>query len=284
MSDRLGVIKTYKLFIGGKFPRTESGRSTRVTDPQRGVVAHVCHASRKDVRDAVEAARKAQPAWAGATSYLRGQILYRLAEMIESRRAEFIEVLASDDADREVDASIDRVTSYAGWTDKFPQVWGGANPVAGPYHNFTVPGPVGVVFAIAPDERPLLGLLSMILPPIAMGSSVVVLASETNPIPAMILAEAIATSDVPGGVVNILTGFRAELAEHIAGHREIDAVHAAGVDADQRRVLREGAAENLKRVTVRDTAGDAWYDASCASPWWIEPFVESKTTWHPSAT
>lgn len=284
MPDRLSVIKTYKLFIGGKFPRTESGRSTKVEDPQRGVAAHVCHASRKDLRDAVAAARKAQPGWANSTSYLRGQILYRLAEMIESRRAEFVEVLASDSADHEVDASIDRIIAMAGWTDKFAQVWGGANPVAGPYHNFTVPCPVGVVAAVSPDEQPLLGLLSLVLPPIAMGSTVVVLASETNPIPSMVLAESLATSDVPAGVVNVLTGFRSELVEHFAGHREIDAVHAAGVTQDQRRQLREGAAENLKRVTVRDTSGDAWFDASCESPWWIEPFVELKTTWHPSAT
>ncbi|GJM19196.1 MAG: aldehyde dehydrogenase [Phycisphaeraceae bacterium] len=289
MGDRLGVAKTYKLFIGGKFPRTESGRTTKVEDAQRGVAAHVCRASRKDVREAVEAARKAQRAWAGATAYLRGQILYRIAEMLESRRAEFAEVLttegtSADDAQREIDGAIDRAVAYAGWTDKFTQVWGGANPVAGPYHNFTVPGPVGVVAVIAPDERPLLGLVTLALGPIAMGSTVLVLASEANPIPAMVLAEALATSDVPAGVVNILTGFRDELIEHVAGHREIDAVHAAGVSAEHRQLLREGAAENLKRVTVRDTAGDAWFDDACASPWWIEPFVESKTTWHPSAT
>ncbi len=284
MPDRLGVTKTYKLFIGGAFPRTESGRTTVVTDPQRGVSAHVCRASRKDLRDAVEAARKAQPGWARATAYLRGQILYRLGEMLESRRAELVEVLGGGaDASRELDAAIDRAVAFAGWTDKFTQVWGGANPVAGPYHNFTVPGPVGVVAVIAPDERPLLGLLSLALPPLAMGSTVVALASESSPIPAMVLAEALATSDVPAGVVNILTGFRSELGEHVASHREIDAVHAAGLTADQRRVLREGAAENLKRVTVRDTAGEAWFERACESPWWIEPFVESKTTWHPSA-
>lgn len=285
MSGRLGVTKTYKLFIGGKFPRTESGRTTPVHDEQRRVMAHVCRASRKDVRDAVEAARKAQPKWAGATAYLRGQVLYRLAEMIESRRAEFVEVLgAGAEASREVDAAIDRVVAFAGWTDKYVQVLGGANPVAGPYHNFTVPGPTGVVAVVCPDEHPLLALVSLVAPCVAAGNSVVVLASERAPIPAMVLAEAIATSDLPGGVINILTGFRAELVGHVANHREIDAVHAAGVSGEHRAALRLGASDNLKRVCVRDTSGAAWFDEACESPWWIEPFVEMKTTWHPSAT
>lgn len=284
MGERLGVAKTYKLFIGGKFPRTESGRTTPVRDAQQRLVAHVCRASRKDLRDAVEAARKAQPAWAGATAYLRGQILYRLAEMLESRRAELVEAIGGEGAGRELDAAIDRAVAFAGWTDKFAQVLGSANPVAGPYHNFTVPGATGVVGVLCPDEPPILGLVSLVAPVIAAGNTAVVLASEAAPIPPMILAEAIATSDLPAGVVNVLSGQRAELAEHFATHRGIDAVHAAGVTPEQRATLRAGAAENLKRVCVRDTAGDEWFDASCESPWWIEPFVEFKTTWHPSAT
>ncbi|MEZ6318764.1 MAG: aldehyde dehydrogenase family protein, partial [Phycisphaerales bacterium] len=225
------------------------------------------------------------PAWAGATAYLRGQVLYRLAEMIESRRAEFVEVLGGGaGAAREVDAAIDRAVAVAGWTDKFSQVLGAANPVAGPYHNFTVPGPTGVVGIICPDERPLLALVSLVAPAVAVGNAVVVVASEAAPIPAMVLAEAIATSDLPGGVINILTGFRDELVEPIGTHREIDAVHAAGVSPEHRAALRRGSADNLKRVTVRDTAGEGWFDGSCESPWWIEPFVEFKTTWHPSAT
>ena len=284
MGERLGVTKTYKLFIGGKFPRTESGRTTEVRDPQQGVAAHVCRASRKDLRDATEAARKALPGWAGATAYLRGQILYRMGEMMESRAGELASVINRDDADAEVSAAIDRVVAHAGWTDKLAQVLGCANPVAGPYHNFTVPGPVGVVGVVCPDELPLLSLVSLVAPVIATGSTAVVLASETNPIPAMVLAEALATSDLPGGVVNILTGFRDELIPHFASHRELDAIHAAGVSAEQRAALREGSADNLKRVTVRDTAGEGWHDESCESPWWLEPFCEFKTTWHPSAT
>ena len=281
MGERLGITKTYKLFIGGKFPRTESGRSTPVTDASNALVAHVCHASRKDLRDAVEAAGKAQDAWANATAYLRSQIVYRLAEMMEGKRAELAAAIGDGGA-AEVDLAVDRVVHFAGWCDKFPMVMGGANPVAGPYHNFTVPFPVGVTGVVCPDEHPLLGLVSMVAPVIAMGNACVVLASETNPIPAMVLAEALATSDLPAGVVNILTGFRDELCPHFAGHRGIIAVHAAGVSDAQRTDLRLGAAENLKRVTIRDAVNFA-NDAACEGPAWCEPFVEFKTIWHPSA-
>jgi acyl-CoA reductase-like NAD-dependent aldehyde dehydrogenase len=280
MSNRLGVTKTYKLLIGGKFPRSESGR---VTPVGAGPDAYVCHASRKDLRDAVEAARKALPAWSGATSYLRGQILYRLAEMMEGKRAELSAALATPDTDAELDHAIDRVVHFAGWCDKYPQVLGGANPVAGPYHNFTVPEPVGVVGVICPDEPSILGFVSMVAPVLASGSSCVVLTSETRPVAPCVLAEALATSDLPAGVVNILTGQRNELVPHFATHHEIDAIHAAGVSDDQARFLREGAAENLKRITIREDVN--WLDdRACEDPWWIEPFLEMKTIWHPSAT
>lgn len=281
MGERLGIVKTYKLFIGGKFPRSESGRTTPVTDASNALAAHVSRASRKDLRDAVEAAAKAQDAWANATAYLRSQILYRLAEMMEGKRAELAAASGPGGA-AETDAAIDRVVHFAGWCDKFSMVAGGANPVAGPYHNFTVPGPVGVTGVVCPDGPALLGLASLVAPVVAMGNACVVLASETNPIPAMVLAEALATSDLPGGVVNVLTGLHDELCPHFAGHRGIIAVHAAGLTDAQRTTLRLGAAENLKRVTVREGV-DFFDDASCEGPGWCEPFVEFKTIWHPSA-
>ncbi len=281
MGERLGIVKTYKLFIGGKFPRSESGRTTPVTDASNALAAHVSRASRKDLRDAVEAAAKAQDAWANATAYLRSQILYRLAEMMEGKRAELAAAIGQGGA-AETDAAIDRVVHFAGWCDKFSMVAGGANPVAGPYHNFTVPGPVGVTGIVCPDGPPLLGLVSLVAPVVAMGNACVVLASGTNPIPAMVLAEALATSDLPAGVVNVLTGDRDELCPHFASHRGLIAIHAAGLTADQRGTLRLGAAENLKRVTVREGV-EFFDDASCEGPRWCEPFVEFKTIWHPSA-
>lgn len=281
MTQRLPITKTYKLAIGGKFPRTESGRSTTVHDASQNLVAHVCRASRKDVRDAVDAAHKAQPAWGEATAFLRSQVLYRLAEMMEGKHAELASAIGQN-AEREVDASIDRAVHYAGWCDKYAQVMGNANPVAGPYHNFTVPFPVGVVGVIAPDAPSLLGFVSLVAPVIAMGNACVVLASETNPVPALVLAEAIATSDLPAGIVNTLSGFRDELTEHLSTHREIDAIHAAGISDEHRALLRTGSADNLKRVTVhRDV--DFYDDNACESPAWLDPFVEFKTIWHPSA-
>jgi acyl-CoA reductase-like NAD-dependent aldehyde dehydrogenase len=261
--DRLPVKKTYKLFIGGAFPRSESGR-TYEADGQ-----NVAHASRKDVRDAVKAARAAQPGWAAATAYNRGQVLYRLAEMIEARVAEFADLCTGRD---EVERSIDRIVWYAGWADKLPQVLGGSNPVAGPYFNFTVPEPTGVVAVLAPDEPPLLGLVTRLLPPLVGGSSVVAVASEAHPIAAVELAEAIATSDVPGGVVNLLTGFRAELGPVLASHMDVNAIDLCGADG-QSAELERLSAENVKRV-VRGRA-----DAQ--SPWEISSFLELKTVWHP---
>ena len=286
MSQRLPVTKTYKLFIGGKFPRTESGRTSVVEGTSGDVLAHVCRGSRKDLRNAVEIALKAQAGWGGATAYLRGQVVYRLAEMLEGKRAELADAIESaggKDGEREVLASIDRLVTFAGWADKYAQVAGVANPVAGPYHNFTVPEPMGVVGVIAPDEPSLLGLVSLIAPSLAAGNAVVALASETNPIPSMVLAEALATSDVPGGVVNILTGLREELVPFYSSHREIDGVVAAGVSDEHRAALREGAAENLKRVTIVET--DDWYsDERLVGPGTIDSVVEFKTIWHPSAT
>lgn len=281
MSDRLPITKTYKLAIGGKFPRTESGRSTPVHDASQNLVAHVCQASRKDVRDAVEAAHKAQAGWGDATAFLRSQVLYRLAEMMEGKRDELAKAIG-EGGHREVDASIDRVVHYAGWCDKYAQIMGGSNPVAGPYHDFTIPFPVGVVGVIAPDAPSLLGFVTLIAPVIAMGNSCIVLASETNPVPALVLAEALATSDLPGGVVNTLSGFRDELVGHLSTHREIDAIHAAGVSDEHRTLLRTGSADNLKRVTVHGEL-DFFDEPACESPVWIDPFVEFKTIWHPSA-
>jgi len=280
--ERLPISKTYKLFIGGKFPRTESGRSTLVDDASIGLSAHVCHGSRKDVRGAVEAAHGAHKKWCGSTGYLKGQILYRLAEMMEGKRAELATALGADGM-KEVDAAIDRVVHFAGWTDKYSSVMGGANPVSGPYHNFTIPGSMGVVGCIAPDSPALLGLISMIMGPVAMGNTVVALVSESNPIPAMILAEALATSDLPGGVVNLITGFKDELVPHFASHREVIGIHAGGVSDAHRAELREGTAINMKRVCLRDGSMDYFDDAACSGPGWLDPFVEFKTIWHPSA-
>jgi acyl-CoA reductase-like NAD-dependent aldehyde dehydrogenase len=261
--SRLPVRKTYKLFVGGAFPRSESGRTYEAEGQ------NVARASRKDVRDAVRAAREAQPKWASATAYNRGQVLYRLAEMVEARAAEFAELSTGRD---EVERAIDRVVWYAGWADKLAQVIGTANPVAGPYFNFTVPEPTGVVAVLAPEEPPLLGLVTRLMPPLVGGNAVVAVASEARPLAAVELAEAIATSDVPGGVVNILTGYRRELGPVLAAHMDVNALDLAGADGEAPELERL-AAENVKRV-VRGRA-----DAQ--SPWEIASFLELKTVWHP---
>jgi acyl-CoA reductase-like NAD-dependent aldehyde dehydrogenase len=295
------VLKTFKLFIDGAFPRSESGRSLEVKDAKGRLIAHLCKASRKDFRDAVEAARRGHEKWAAATSYNRGQVLYRLAEMMEGKRTELAEAIACvgvapKSAAQEVEVAIDRVVHYAGWADKYAQVLGCSNPVSGPFHNFTVCEPCGVVACIAPDERPLLGLLSVVIPVVASGNACIAVASGLNPIPAAVLAEGIATSDLPAGVINLLTGERAELLPVIAGHREVDAIHAALSTDAEITLLREGMAENIKRVHIRRAAatgkavskragqGVDWLDAAaCEGLDWIEPFVEHKTLWHPSA-
>ncbi len=260
---RLPVKKTYKLYIGGAFPRSESGRSYEAEGQ------NVARASRKDARDAVRAARAAFPGWAGATAYNRGQILYRLAEMMEARAADLAHVCAGED---EVAAAIDRVIWYAGWADKLSQVLGGSNPVAGPYFDFSIPEPTGVVAVLAPPEPALAGLVSRIVPALVGGNSVVAVASEAHPLAAVEFAEAIATSDVPAGVVNILTGFQDELAPWLAGHMDVNAIDLTGVNGGTAELERL-AAENVKRV-VRSTP-------DVQSPWEIEAFLELKTVWHP---
>lgn len=288
---RVPVLKTYKLFLNGQFPRSESGRTLDALDGRGRLLAHVCRGSRKDLREAVVAARGAAPSWARRTAYNRGQILYRMAEMLEGRAEELVAALTActaggaSRARSEVSAAVDRLVSYGGWADKFAQVLGSRNPVAGPYYNFTVPEPTGVVAVVAPDAEPLLGLISLIAPPLCAGNVVVALGSQQRPVPTALLGEICATSDVPPGVLNLLTGLREELLPVIAGHRGVDAIHAAVEERAERRTLQLGAAENLKRVTVRDAGELDWYDASaCHSPYWIEPFLEYKTIWHPSAT
>ena len=260
---RLPVTKTYKLFIGGAFPRSESGRTYEAQD------RNVARASRKDVRDAVTAARAAQPGWAGTTAYNRGQVLYRIAEMIEARVPEFAELCSGRD---EVYRSIDRWVWYAGFADKLAQVMGSSNPVAGPYFNFTVPEPTGVVAVLAPEEPPLLGLVTRLLPPLVGGNAVVAVASETRPLAAIELAEALATSDVPGGVVNLLTGRHAELGPVLASHMDVNAIDLCGADGDAPE-LERAAADNVKRVVHGR--------ADVQSPWEIAAFLELKTVWHP---
>ena len=261
--SRLPVRKTYKLFIGGAFPRSESGRTYEAEG------ANAARASRKDLRDAVRAARAAQPKWAAATAYNRGQVLYRVAEMLEHRRAEFAELCSGRE---EVERAIDRIVWYAGWADKLPQVLGGSNPVAAPYFNFTVPEPTGVVGVLAPEEPPLGGLVSRLAPVIVGGNAAVVVASEQRPLAAVEFAEVLATSDVPGGVVNLLTGFKGELAPWLASHLDVNALDLAGADG-LKPELERAAAENVKRVHHGR--------ADVQSPWEIAAFLELKTVWHP---
>jgi acyl-CoA reductase-like NAD-dependent aldehyde dehydrogenase len=274
---RLPVKKTYKLFIGGAFPRSESGR-TYETQGQ-----NVARASRKDVRDAVAAARAAQPKWASATAYNRGQVIYRIAEMMEARAAEFAELCSGRD---EVERSIDRFVWYAGFADKLAQVIGSSNPVAGPYFNFTIPEPTGVVGVVAPETSSLLGLVSRLAPPLVAGNAVVVLTSESRPLPAITLTEVLATSDVPAGVVNVLTGRKKELVPVLAAHVDVDALDVWGVPDEMRRDTELTAADSVKRLARRPRgAADArfdWLDDRASQrPEWIAAYLEMKTVWHP---
>jgi acyl-CoA reductase-like NAD-dependent aldehyde dehydrogenase len=280
---RLGVRKTYKLYVGGAFPRSESGRSYPVHAAKTGeLLALAAQASRKDARDAVVAARAAQAGWAGATAYNRGQVLYRVAEMIEGRSGQFADEISASEgvsaaaARRTVASVIDRWVWYAGWPDKVAQVAGGANPVAGPYFNFSVPEPTGVVAVLAPAPSSLLGLVSVVAPVIATGNTAVVVASEDRPLPAITLSEVLATSDVPGGVVNVLTGRMAELAPVLAGHFDVNAIDLTGATADSRAELERLAASNVKRVFW---AEDDW--AGEPTPRRMLAFLETKTVWHP---
>jgi acyl-CoA reductase-like NAD-dependent aldehyde dehydrogenase len=288
--ERIEVRKTYKLYIGGAFPRTESGRAYEVFGANGRPLANASRGTRKDIREAVRAARGAQREWAAKTAYNRSQILYRIAELMEGRRDQFIaEVVAAEGATRPraarlVDAAIDRWVWYAGWADKYPQVIGTVNPVAGRYFNFSVPEPTGVVGVIAPESSSLLGLVSRLAPVIVSGNAAVVLASESRPLPAVTLTEVLATSDVPGGVVNVITGLRRELVGHLAGHMDVNALDAFGASPDEAATLEEVAVENVKRF-VRPPAGGLerydWLADTSQSPYLIGEYVEIKTVWHP---
>ncbi|WP_330338158.1 aldehyde dehydrogenase family protein [Streptomyces sp. NBC_00557] len=283
---RLSVFKTYKLYVGGKFPRSESGRVYEVTDPKGNWLANAPQSSRKDARDAVVAARKAFGGWSGATAYNRGQVLYRVAEMLEGRRDQFVrevadaEGLSKSKAAGVVDATVDRWVWYAGWTDKIAQVTGGANPVAGPFFNLSSPEPTGVVAVLAPQESSLLGLVSVVAPVIATGNTAVVVASEKAPLPALSLAEVLATSDVPGGVVNVLSGRTAEIAAPLAAHQDVNAIDLAGADEELAKELEIAAADNLKRV-LRPQAVDYFETPGIER---MTAFLETKTVWHPTGS
>jgi acyl-CoA reductase-like NAD-dependent aldehyde dehydrogenase len=286
VDTRLSVFKTYKLFVGGKFPRSESGRVYEVVDSKGTWLANAPLSSRKDARDAVVAARKAFGGWSGATPYNRGQILYRVAEMLEGRHAQFAaevaagEGLSKSKASAVVDAAVDRWVWYAGWSDKVAQVVGGANPVAGPFFNLSVPEPTGVVAVLAPQASSFLGLVSVIAPVIVTGNTVVVVPSEKAPLPALSLGEVLATSDLPGGVVNVLSGTVAELGPPLAAHQDVNAVDLTGAAGEQAAELEKAAAGNLKRVlrpAEEDFAADPGTDRLLA-------FLETKTVWHPIGT
>ena len=287
---RVEVAKTLKLYVNGGFPRSESGRTVAVEDVRGRIVAHASHASRKDLRDAVEAANAAQPKWAAATAYNRGQVIYRLAEMLEGRRSEFVGLIASIEgrtkanAMREVDRAIDRCVCYAGWTDKIAAVLGGKQPVAGPYFVFSMPEAMGTVAVVVPDGPQLIAMASLVLPVIAAGNAAIAIAPiDANAPLAVAFSEAVATSDVPAGVVNVLTGMRRELAPWIASHRDVAGVAGARLPPEDAKALELGAAENLKRVTLFRDAPGFEDDAFWNSPFAIAPFVEIKTVWHPSA-
>jgi acyl-CoA reductase-like NAD-dependent aldehyde dehydrogenase len=284
-SDRLAVAKTYKLYVGGAFPRSESGRSYPVTAADGTLLAHAALASRKDVRDAVSAARAAFPGWSGATAYNRGQVLYRVAEMLQGRRAQFVDDVVAAEGVRKgqaaalVDTAIDRWVWYAGWTDKIASVLGSVNPVAGPLVNWSTPEPTGVVGVLAPQSSSLLGLVDVLAPVLATGCTAVVVASELRPLPAVELAEVLATSDVPGGVVNVLTGRTAELAPWLAAHGEVQALDLAGAPGELAADLERAAAEGVKRVLPRPAAEpDPTREPDLAR---LRAWTEIKTVWHP---
>ncbi len=281
--ERLRVRKTYKLYLGGAFPRSESGRSYPVSGPDGELLAHAAQASRKDVRDAVVAARSAFPGWSAASAYNRGQVLYRVAELLDGRREQFAAEVATTEgttpaaARSQVDAAIDRWVYYAGWADKYAQVVGGTNPVAGPYFSFSLPEPTGVVGVLAPQQSSLLGLVSVLAPVLTTGNTAVLIASQDRPLPAVSLGEVLATSDLPGGVANVLTGFTAELAPWLAAHRDVNAIDLTGAAAEARPALQVAAADNVKRVFVPRSTD--WADDPGTSR--LGAFVETKTVWHP---
>ena len=287
-NTRLGVLKTYKLFIGGKYPRGESGRClTAKSADGKIALSNYCHASRKDFRDAAVAARKAFPGWAKNSAYLRGQILYRVAEMLEHRADELVHELqragglSPREAGAEVAAAIDRLVHYAGWTDKYAQLFSSVNPVASSHFNFTTPEPTGAVVIICPDAPALLPLVSLLAPVILSGNTAIILASETMPLAAITFTEILATSYLPGGVVNILTGQRKELVPHFASHMDINALVDASNDAAISTEAQSGTALNLKRFARRELTAKEWFTKKAEDPYWILDTVEFKTAWHP---
>ncbi|MDM7460917.1 MAG: aldehyde dehydrogenase family protein [bacterium] len=286
--SRARVLKTYKLWLNGAFVRSESGRSYEVRDAQGRFWANVPFASRKDLRDAVQAACKAQPSWAMRTAYNRGQILYRIAEMLETRRAALREELqavlgsSEQDADAEIDASVDRWVYYAGWSDKYAALLSSVNPVAMPMHNFTVPEPVGVVGVVCPDTAPLASLTSLLAPVLVSGNAVVALLPEAVPTIGLVFAEVLATSDLPAGVVNCLSGHPPELLPHLARHAEVDALNLCGVPEQERATYEQAAAESVTRLHHSPNLNhNEWLTDKAQGLEWIEPFVEFKTVWHP---
>ncbi len=284
---RLDVRKTYKLYIGGSFVRSESGRVLPARAPAGQLLDNASHASRKDLRDAVSAARPAADGWAKKSAYLRGQILYRAAEMLEDRAGAMIEEIsrstgaAEAEARAEVGLAIDRLVYFAGWTDKYSQVFGAVNPVASSHFNFTVPEATGVVAALAPDEPSFVPLISLMAPAILTGNSVVLVASDKYPLPALSFAEILATSDLPGGVVNILAGKRAELLSHLASHMDVNAIVDATGSAETQRVLQAGTAINMKRYAARKLTAEEWFSDVAENAYWIADTTEFKTAWHP---
>ncbi|MEX2122864.1 MAG: aldehyde dehydrogenase family protein [Woeseia sp.] len=283
-ASRIAVAKTYKIYIDGKFPRTESGRYYALEDKNGNVIANVSRSSRKDFRNAVVAARNAFAGWSAASAYLRGQILYRIAEMLEGRREQFVAELVAQGVTRrraaaEVDGATDRLIYYAGWADKYQQIFSAVNPVSSAHFNFSVLEPTGVVAVIAPDDSGLIGLVSNIMPAIVGGNTCIVLASETLPLCAVSFAEVLHASDVPGGVVNILTGYRKELTTQFASHMDVNAIIYTDPDADTARNIQIEAAQNIKRVIARP---DTHWDAEASqNPYLIQDTQETKTTWHP---
>ncbi|GAA1249505.1 aldehyde dehydrogenase family protein [Prauserella halophila] len=288
MSDRVSVAKTYKLYLDGKFPRSESGRTYPVTDSAGGFLANASHASRKDVRDAVSAARKAFGGWSGATAYNRGQVLYRVAEVLEGRREQFAaevaacEGVSTAESSAIVDAAVDRWVWYAGWTDKIASVLGAANPVAGPYFSFTVPEPTGVVGVLAPQSSSLLGLVSVLAPVVATGCTAVVVSSAERPLPAITLSEVLATADVPGGVVNVLTGRADELGPWLASHADVNAIDPTGASREARVDLAQRASNTVKRVLTVPADEPDWTRRPDISR--LRRYLEAKTVWHPKGT
>lgn len=290
-AGRLAVRKTYKMYVGGAFPRSESGRYLAMAKEDGTFMGNLCRASRKDYRDAVTAAHKAQPGWAGRTAFNRAQILYRMAEMLEGRAESLARVLtehegrSADEARAEVEAAIDRLVHYAGWCDKFEQVFGGTNPVASAHFNVSTIEPLGVVTLFSSRSAGLLGLVSAVAPVICAGNAVIAIVEGAAGFAAVELAEVLATSDLPGGVVNLLTGLFEELAPHVAGHADNDGVFGVGLDEATRKLIGEKAADTVKRTFfVDDPAAPDWRDASLETPWWISPFIEVKTAWHPLGT